>query len=1160
MNTDSLKEYYVKLQGMYVNVVNMLTAINQSLSSTSSEITVSVVDTDDAKTVVRIPSFLYLENKIEQLSNNFSNLFDMPSSGQAWFSNENNMYKLKMVQSNIAPVKPAISEGVIGAGIKPNTFLKDLVNPRTYLKINIDNIPNNVSKIYMKKIVIFDNNVFSEIENRQENLTSYQDYVAALSNLTEGVEYEEYDSILQMPVKREEYDSEFRIIEIPDLESGNPYYSTNISNPTSRHNDSHLVYEVRLNTLIYRDHDDPSIEYQLKIGDQLTLEDNFTIYKVKNISKYQDSVTDSLVTLEEIAGHTALQTYEANSAMVLKIYKSNYSEYNYVEVPLEENDHIILFLSLMDSNVRSSFSSPILVNLNNIYMYNENGSLMKDPKTGQNITYMSYYNRYCVNIGDIIQGISDVIYPQFTNITNDVLNVLENDLNLKTFVTNSINKDNIEVYCINAHIFDDESSKQITDLYAEKNKYSLSIADMQANIDNTYNLLTTTDFNNDLTVTQESLKAKLDEYYTERTSLNKEYINIVNRIAALNAENNVTEKSKYRIRGFFDDSVVEEYIKANISEQCDLIGVDVEYKYVAISSNKASITQINNNVFSNWNKYKSIDKERMLKFEKDNQYVIDYVEYNTSSNDIKWNQLDIPINQGEDVVIRIRYKYNIGQPFINFYSPWSDNITFEFPEKYAAKSEVTDIITDNNNDVISAKFMSTLINDGYEEHIANKIIDNSQIYFHMPDNIYSGFNTAENKLISLKDKLISMSNDIDKYKNIISNSLNENYKVYLEYDGNTIELHSSTDNIINFNESQNIFSTYITKKTMNIIIKNISDSTLNLYSIFNGNTSVPLLNSNEVYIGNTVEHYQRVPIMIAGTDDINDVHAQTLGQWIYFRQNNPYTLKDIYYNNATQRAIDTQNMIDNAKNGTSKGYTFNNSLHDYISKSNAQVLLPYKTKFVNNYSGVMSVMQEYKSMSNVTRSLVPSDGGYSLNLYDPSLDMSTVESIMDYANADELTRYTVSQTENRYVCKYGHIEGSLGSANEKVRINESTDVSIFISSQNPNGNIVSVNSLQGMFLYPEIPVNTHLLCNNTELSRQYKTVPVGNCVSVPIIAEYFLPENNSVNITKTICFDLKPSIDKELDHYVIKVTVNKNQVMNDNNETIAKGIESDTMS
>ena len=66
-NNNSLKEYYVKLQGLYSDVVNMLTAINQSLSTTASEITVSIGDINNTgngeSTNIRIPSFLYFITK-----------------------------------------------------------------------------------------------------------------------------------------------------------------------------------------------------------------------------------------------------------------------------------------------------------------------------------------------------------------------------------------------------------------------------------------------------------------------------------------------------------------------------------------------------------------------------------------------------------------------------------------------------------------------------------------------------------------------------------------------------------------------------------------------------------------------------------------------------------------------------------------------------------------------------------------------------------------------------------------------------------------------------------------------------------------------------------------------------------------------------------------
>ena len=84
----SIKEYYIKLEKMMENAVNMLIALNRALVTTSSEISVDLINLgegDNVTTSVRIPSLLYIENKIEQLDNIISNLFVIPKSGEAWF-------------------------------------------------------------------------------------------------------------------------------------------------------------------------------------------------------------------------------------------------------------------------------------------------------------------------------------------------------------------------------------------------------------------------------------------------------------------------------------------------------------------------------------------------------------------------------------------------------------------------------------------------------------------------------------------------------------------------------------------------------------------------------------------------------------------------------------------------------------------------------------------------------------------------------------------------------------------------------------------------------------------------------------------------------------------------------------------------------------------
>ena len=150
MINNSLKEYYVQLTKLYNNAVSMIEAMNQSLTSSSSQITVNVTVDNEEKTL-NIPSVYYLESKVEELQNNLNNLFNIPENGEAWFSSVDSMTKLQLVKPSVAPVAPELSTSKVFASITDNNFLKDLVSPKTFLRLTIDNLPDNIEKIFMKK-------------------------------------------------------------------------------------------------------------------------------------------------------------------------------------------------------------------------------------------------------------------------------------------------------------------------------------------------------------------------------------------------------------------------------------------------------------------------------------------------------------------------------------------------------------------------------------------------------------------------------------------------------------------------------------------------------------------------------------------------------------------------------------------------------------------------------------------------------------------------------------------------------------------------------------------------------------------------------------------------------------------------------------------------
>lgn len=950
--TDSLKDYYVKLQGLYENAVNILTAINQSLVSNASEITVDIADTDDTTTTVRIPSFLYMENKIEQLENNFNNLFELPNSGDAWFTKSQDMIKLKMVRSNTAPLSPVMQLNNVYASITDNNFMNDLVSPKTFLKLNVTNLPDNIESMFMKKVIIHSKTLFDELNSA--NIQSYSDLIAALYNYKANVDYKEYDSVLDLPIKKDTYNSSFKIIDIPEINN-----STNPWVDESYGNHKHLSYKICLDTLEYSDEENSAISFTLKAGDYICLGNEMVVYKVKNVD-----LASNTIIIEETIGHISLQTYEENSEMIFTLYNENYGRWNYVEVPLEENQYICIFLGTIYNNVRSLLSTPYFVDLSTIVMKDANGNIMKDG-FGNDITYLDYYNEYCVNIGDLIKGLTESAYPQISNYTPIQLNLLQSSEQIKDVVSLSISGENVlQVVPINKHLTNDSTSEEIINLHAQKNDLNAQLDTLRDDINDTYNTMLNTDFSQTTSVSWQSMQSQINNYYTERTTIQKQLSAVIDNINSKSADlKGIGDEIKYRIRGITAVDSIENLLHSIANDKCDIIGMDVEYKYKSTSKDTSSLTVINSSTFTDWNKLNTIDRQRHLVFDKNiNSYKLEYVDYAKTDNIIKWNQIDIPIQSGEDVIIRVRYKLNIGQPFVNIYTPWSDEFTVIFPDEYNDDVELKSIITTNANDTINALFNNTLINEGYQEHIQNKIAAADSIFFHQPDNIYSGFTTSENNLISLKDKLYSMSQDIERYKTLIDNEANSKFSVYLAFDEQNVELSPNTINNINIYNTDHITGNFI-RKEMNLIIKNTGSTPINLYSIFPGNTSIPLILSDIEFYNEYITNYERVPMIVDNT-----IAPQYLGQWIYFRQNNPYTKRDVYYNTEKQRANDI-----NAISNPDTELLYDAKAIDYMNANNAQVLLGFRKRKFSldtdyNTEKINKMLETLKQFGNLTAS------------------------------------------------------------------------------------------------------------------------------------------------------------------------------------------------
>lgn len=1107
---NTIKEYYVKILDLYNNCVNMLTALNQSLSTTSPQVTLTMSDGNGNSSQMKIPSFIYLENKLDEIQGNFNNFFDIPRSGDTWFENNSDMYKFKLIKANIAPQTPSISDtNNIVSSFTDNNYFKDLVSPKMYLKLYINNLTNNIEKIYVKKYIFYNNSLFNIIKN--SNVKTNEEYSAILYTFKKGIDYDVYDNIIDLPLKKETYNSRFEIESIPSMEGLNPWIQEGTDGK------DYTNYKLSLNTLEYNNQEDSSIRFLLKVGDSICLNNTNTVYLVKEVN-----TTTNEIIIEERIGHTSLQTFADNDQMFFTIYNNNFAEYEYIQVPLEENQYIALFIGTIYNNIRSVLSDGVLLNLKEIYMVDENGQYILD-KDGNNINYIDYYNVYAKNIGDILSGFGEIANPLLSEFEFNQINDLQTGDSIKTLVDDTIDNNTIlQVVPINKHIIDDTSSQEIISMHNQKSELNNKLTAINANIDELYNTLTNTDWSQEVSNSQLSIRKKLDEYYVERTQITTQINNIVDSI---NAKSIVKyeEDLKYRIRGILKTDLLETYINNLYNKKIRVIGIDVEYKYKSNYSTTTSLQTIDTNTFTDWNKYTTPDKNRIIKQNALSSTIdIEWEEQSSTDNIIKWNQIDIPINQNEEVIVKVRYKYNVGQPFLNMYTPWSDELTFTFPDEYKELVEIGDIVNQNQKDTITSTFNKTLINDGYTEHVNNKFVSNSQVFYHMPENIYSGFNTSENNLLSLKDKLTEMNLNIEKYSEIIEQNMNKKYSVFLEVDNQSFELYSGSINRININDTS--LSDSFIKKSMRIIIKNSGESPVKLYSQFPGNMNIALIEDNRESYSQYIQNYERVPLIVN-----NQMAPQTLGQWIYFRQNSPYTKEDIYINDENQKLQDKANINGNL--------TWEQNYSNYMREDNSQILYPYKDHGSIKINLSKNIWMGMKW--NINEGFTNNYGISSINSDD--------DSVIDYTNKtfDNFYHYTnVSDGTNIYLMRFEDIKYSNG--HKMICLTENDNINDFSQDGAKYGLNTSINNYNGAFFYPDIIHRNNISIDGTDMNpNNSEIIEVGKEITVPLTFEYCLGNtiggNNIIkSIKKSLYFDLKDSLFMDPKSFMIEITVNNN--------------------
>ncbi len=955
-----ISDYLTQIQELTNTNLKLLKALNDSFYTNQSHLSVNL---GDEGTFV-IPSFVSLENKINSLQNNFENLVKAPITAEAHFTFDGDSRAIEVKRYEQSPA-PLILDNQKEFYHEDNDILKDFLTPVPFLKFNLANLPNDINTVIVRKVAAVSATAkerFKTVLSDTEDATisyNWGDVKKMLDDLIEDEDYTLYDTTQRLPVREGQGSGEYVIREIVDEsidENLDQHLTVRFANDIDG-------YQKSLTYLLF----DQVIEKRLAVGDYLVNFEGLAKFEIEELNFNTNTIkmrvcygdyanlypcTDVITDPDQVADVSKMRFF-SNSSL--------FDDSNNIKVTLEEDEYIFVAIAPLNDrmNIRAPWGQGVMVDVDKL--------VRTDAPEGTDNGFRAYYNS-CRNIGDILNEISKVMSNTTSSHTN-------NELNDYMGAKPKLDTDIIKVTYINKHLDDTPTIKNIRALYAQKNSYNAALTEAQNSLSALESTLATIDFE-DTTGIREQTQNQIDETSKRKNELINSLIKITNEIA-LTANNSVVpiEDPKYRIRGFFD---FQEFAAGLADEnhkigEGNIKGILVQYRYrnaqQEVGTAQSFVKDLNGNgkidegdktfIFSDWNQLYTPLRPRIRTKNGSYEPAPDTSNINVPS----FNQIDIPITQGESVDVRLRVIYDFGYPFIQMMSDWSDVVTFEFPVEFLKDVSVVTIIQENNSDIETNRFKTILTEEGVIDHVSDKILDQDVTFFHKPENISSGFYTAERRIIPLRDKLKTMDDEITRISDEISGDTSEQLQVSVDFDESSIVIspyevgHIILKSYDSFSGSAaGSVGNYewegdgkAANLTCNIRLANISNHSLKLFPMFIGTDGTPInsalknykFDKNDFYesegslpvdpeTGTTASSAVWISEYVLNTSSNEyerSLNQQSTNQIITFRTKNPW---DGNYYYATGKT----------SSGDTSSYDFKSNMLSSLSES---VILPSST-------------------------------------------------------------------------------------------------------------------------------------------------------------------------------------------------------------------------
>ena len=879
MNTNnSISNSLKKLLEINANSLKTFERINEAITTDQKDVPLEILTNDGTKTVY-VPSFGYMKRELERLDTNLKSLTGL-GKGNTRIKLPDGTYQNIITSSLKTPANDITSfSRPVNFSTKANYFFEDFLNPLLTTSISVSGqIPNNTERILVKRILIDSSSAVSvEFFNTNYKNREGLNYLTVIKELSNNnLSYLVDEDTRDMPYRNAQFTGKFDVLKINNSKREVVIEGVTTKQPIKLYALDKLTYTD--NTKEFKDTE------VLKAGDELMVQNGGknTRYRITRVDGSSNQVE-----LMIVEGYDSIKI----GANQLGIYKNDAASLN-IDLNVGFNERILVFVKAIDpdSKILAENWSP------GIGLYTNELTLVQAD--GSEIRLDDYYKAEVADFGRYISALKeDAIPPAAQGITPDAPTL---DLN------------NFKVVQINTHLTANDAADKIKKLSADKVNVEEKIKKLDETIVKKRSEISTKKY--DSNIQKDKDKNELNSLITERTSETNLYNSIVNQIQSLASGTGATKVApKYRVRGFWSIPTAKKV--ADTVEQ-NIVQFVIQYRYLSTSGKAGEVTQLpftegtreKTAVFSNWNEMKTKARDRYRnestnKFEWQDSLVED-------AQEVNFNQLDISINEGELVEIRVKSVSEAGYPANPIYSDWSESITIDFPIAEIDTTNVDALLLSNATETAAVKISQELTARGVFSHIDDSFSANEKYYAHSATSIASGFLSAEQKPISVYDKIAELEAQIAALKGVVEVEIGELVVKIMDEDGTVTVINNGTKNQIFAGyytdevASLTVKKGHIVTKTFKMLLENTKATKLELISRLVGDRNLPAYRSSAA--GSVIsDNGFGVRLNDNGvTDTDNKISSDN-----YYTSEGKYDLVPIQYQNIDPRSIASYDLL-----------------------------------------------------------------------------------------------------------------------------------------------------------------------------------------------------------------------------------------------------------